>query len=234
MFAEYILSPLIALLPRPWRESVLGPRRLRLVPGAIISGVAEAVLTLYGLIVWYSMYVTTVSQAVATSSAPGADNSRIGMYAYILFWLNPITWIMAYLALEGPVRAVAALSTGEIYGTLPLFLIECIARRLRGPKIDPPIIADEIQAGGKDCDMKIACCRARDEWTYPFTIRYTGAYFQIVASVHLGAGPRPYVYSLRRLPPGERAGGLKDYSPDAILTSKQASSKKTRSFAWCF
>jgi hypothetical protein len=222
VFAAYILSPLIALLPRGWRERVLGPRRLGLVPGAIVSGVVEAVLALYGLIVWYSIYVSTVGQAVATSSVPGAGNSRIGMYAYILFWLNPITWIVAYFAAEGAVRAVAALSTGEICGTLPFFLIERIARRLRRPKTNPPVIADEIQAGGKDCDMKIACCRARDEWTYPFTIRYAGAYFQIVASAYLGAGPRPYVYSLRRLPQGERAGGLKDYSPDAILTSKQA------------
>jgi hypothetical protein len=35
-------------------------------------------------------------------------------------------------------------------------------------------------------------------------------------SVYVTRGPRPYVYSLRRLPPGEIAGGLKDYTPEDV------------------
>lgn len=218
MFETLIFGPVIALLPKRWREDLLATRgNVSLVPGAIISGVVEAILGLAALIVWYSIFVTMAAQAVATSSGPGAGNSRIGMYVYVLFWLNPITWIVAYFGVEGAVRAVCAISTDQVYGMLPLFLIERSVRALRPPKPELPLVADEILPGGPGCDMKIACCRARTDWTYPFTIRYGGAFFQVVASARLGAGVRPYIYSLRRLPPGEVARGLKDYHPEDIL-----------------
>lgn len=218
MFETFILGPVIALLPRRWREDLVATRgNVSLVPGAIISGVAEAILGLAALIAWYSIFVTMAAQAVATSSGPGAGNSRIGMYAYVLFWLNPITWVVAYFGLEGTIRAVCAISTDQVYGVLPLVLIERIVRALKPAKQEPPLVADEVLPGGSGCDMKIACCRSRSEWAYPFTIRYGGAFFQVVASTRLGAGVRPYIYSLRRLPPGEVARGLKDYDPEDIL-----------------
>lgn len=218
MFETFIFGPLVALLPKRWREDLLATRgNASLVPGAIISGVAEAILGLAALIAWYSVFVTMAAQAVATSNAPGADNSRLGMYAYILFLLNPITWIVAYFGVEGAVRAVCAISTDQVYGVLPLVLIERGARALRPPKPELPLVADEILPGGAGCDIKIASCRSQAEWTYPFTIRYGGTFFQVVASARLGAGVRPYIYSLRRLPPGEVARGLKDYDPGDIL-----------------
>lgn len=221
MFETFIFGPVIALLPKRWREDLLAARgSVSLVPGAIISGVVEAILGLAALIVWYSVFVTMAAQAIAASSAPGAGNSRLGMYVYVLFWLNPITWIAAYFGLEGAVRAVCAISTNQVYGMLPLFLIERSVRALRPAKPEPPVVADEVLPGGATCDMKIASCRARSEWTYPFTIRYGGAFFQVIASTCFGAGVRPYIYSLRRLPPGEVARGLKDYDPADILLGK--------------
>lgn len=221
MFETFIFGPVIALLPKRWRENLLAARgSVSLVPGAIISGVVEAILGLAALIVWYSVFVTMAAQVAATSSAPGAGNSRLGMYVYVLFWLNPITWIVAYFGLEGAVRAVCAISTDQVYGMLPLFLIERSVRALRPAKPELPLVADEVLPGGATCDMKIASCRARSEWTYPFTIRYAGAFFQVVASTCLGAGVRPYIYSLRRLPPGEVARGLREYDPADILLGK--------------
>lgn len=218
MFSTYIFGVFIALLPRPWRESWLGSRgNVSLVPGAIVSGIGEAVLSLGALIVWYSVFVTMASQAAATSSAPGAGNSRLGMYVYVLFWLNPITWIVAYFGVEGAVRSVCAISTGEVYGMLPLVLIERGIRAVKPAKIELALVSDEILPGGVGCDMRIACCRVRPEWIYPFTIRYGGTFLQVVASERLGAGVRPFVYSLRRLPAGEVARGLKDYDPEDIL-----------------
>ena len=221
MFSTYIFGAVVALLPRPWRESWLRSRgNVSLVPGAILSGIGEAVLSLGALIVWYSVFVTMAAQAAATSSAPGAGNSRLGMYVYVLFWLNPITWIVAYFGVEGAVRSVCAISTGEVYGMLPLVLIERGIRAVKPAKIELALVSDEILPGGVGCDMKIACCLARAEWTYPFTIRYGGTFFQVVASERLGGGLRPFVYSLRQLPAGEVARGLKDYDPEDILRQR--------------
>ncbi|HTS13838.1 MAG TPA: hypothetical protein VMH00_17085 [Candidatus Limnocylindrales bacterium] len=141
-------------------------------------------------------------------------------------WTSPsrlTTGIAAYLCVEGVVRFYAALSPGEALGTFPLIALADLTRIARNARSRPqiPLVRDEITAGDATCDLKIGSCRARQDWKYPFTLRYAGAYFQVVGYIDLGAGPRPYVYSLRRLPPGEIAGGLKDYTPDDILTAIQ-------------
>lgn len=210
------------MLPRRWRSKVFAAASIQAAPAAILSGILEVILAIVALVVWYSVYVTLLSGAVAHSTSPDAGSNRIGMFAYVWFWLNPITWVLAYSALEGAVRFLAALSTGEPYGIAPLWIVECLStfagtRRRRAQPI-LPLVADEISPGDASCDAKIASCRPKSDWKYPFTIRYAGAYFQVIANMDLGAGPRPHVYSLRRLPAGEIAAGLKDYDPADVLT----------------
>jgi hypothetical protein len=220
VLATYILGPFAALLPRRWRKKVFPSAPAQMSRVAMLSGILEAVLAMAGLVLWYSIYVTLASDAIGRSTAPGGS-SRIGMFAYIWFWLNPITWFVSYFVFEGAVRYLAALTAGEACGSLPLCFADWVWRhaRPRSAKLDPPLVADEMVPGDAAGDIKIASCRAKPDWQYPFTIRYAGAYFQVFASVHLGAGPRPHVYSLRRLRPGEVARGLKEYKPDDILTT---------------
>jgi len=225
MFATYILGPIFTLLPRRWRERVFQTTASRTARAATISGIIEAVLALFGLAVWYSIYVAMAANTAAHSGATVPDEyaNRAGVFAYVLFWLNPITWMVAYFGLEGVARSLAALTSGEVYGTLPLCAVDYVVRRVKkhGTKPELPLVADEIAAGDATCDMKIASCRNKPDWEYPFTIRYAGAYFQVVANMHLAAGARPYVYSLRRLPAGEVARGLKEYDPEDILRAAQ-------------
>jgi len=221
--STYLLGPILTFLPRRWRERIFCTTPNRLARATVLSGILEAVLTLVALVVWYSIYVTMTASALAHSSSDAAGaTERMGLFAYVRFWLNPITWVIAYFGFEGVLRSTAALSTGESYGTLPLFLLERLFRRATRPRAIPalPLVPDEITPGDAGCDMKIASCRARPEWKYPFTIHYGGAYFQVVADMNLGAGPRPYVYSLRRLPPGEVARGLQEYHPGDILSAQ--------------
>jgi hypothetical protein len=221
VFSTYILGPLLTLLPRPWRTRVFAAAAIQAARAAAVSGILESVAALAGLIAWYSFYVTLAADAISRSPLPGAGSPRIGLFGHVWFWLNPITWAVAYFGLEGVTRALAALITGEVYGTLPLAIAEYLTRipKLRRADTERPLIADEILPGGATCDMKIASCRSKTDWKYPFTILYGGAYFQVVASLALAAGPRPYVYSLRRLPHGEVARGLKDYHPEDVLAT---------------
>jgi hypothetical protein len=224
MWATYILGPIFTLLPRRWREKIFPTTPNRLARAATLSGIFEALLALVALLVWYSIYVSLAADALAHSSAgSGSSGERMGLFAYIWFWLNPITWVVAYFGLEGASRSLAALSAGESYGTLPLFLAERLYQLAARPskKSELAPVSDEVTPGDATCDMKIASYRAKTDWKYPFTIHYGGAYFQVIASIHLGAGPRPYVYSLRRLPPGEIARGLKEYRPEDVLVAVQ-------------
>jgi hypothetical protein len=222
VFSTYILGPILALLPRHWRERVFPLPPGPAAGAAVLSGILESVLALAALVAWYSIYVTLAADAISHSSLPGGGSPTVGLFAYIWFWLNPITWALAYFGLEGVARSLAALTSGEVYGILPLFFLEYAIRsaRRRGTKPDLPLIGDEVLPGGSSCDIKIASCRVKSEWKYPFTIRYAGEYFQVVASAEMGLGPRPYVYSLRRLPHGEVASGLKDYHPDNVLGAR--------------
>jgi len=143
-----------------------------------------------------------------------------------LAWISPsrvITSVAAYFAAEGIVRFYAALSSHEALGSFPLIAAADLYRIVKNSRARPklPLVRDEISPGNETCDLRIASCRPKTDWKYPFTIRYAGAYFQVIGYVDVGAGPRPYIYSLRRLPPGEIAGGLKDYDPENILTAIQ-------------
>lgn len=143
-----------------------------------------------------------------------------------LAWTSPsrtATSLAAYFCVEGLVRFYAGLSTGEGLGSFPLIVLADLWRIARHstarPK--PPLVRDEILPGDPGSDLKIASCREKSEWKYPYTIRYAGAYFQVTGEIQMPSVPRPYIYLLRRLPPGEIARGLKDYSPDDILTRLQ-------------
>lgn len=141
-------------------------------------------------------------------------------------WTSPspmITYLTAYFAVEGIVRLCEGVSTGEGLGSFPLIAIADLWRIARQSAAPPklPLVCDELLPGDAASDLKIASCREKSEWRYPHTIRYAGTYFQVTGHIQIAAGPRPFVYSLRRLPPGEIAKGLKEYSPDDILTKLQ-------------
>lgn len=224
MLSTCIFGPLATMLPRRWRVRALAAMPVQVSFAATLSGVLETVLAIAGLVAWYSIYVTLAAEAIGHSSAAIPDQSanRIGMFAVVWFWLNPVTWVVAYFILEGAARLLAGLVTGEAYGILPLWALERIwrftNRRRQKGKPTLPLVADEITPGDATCDIKIASCRSKAGGKYPFTIRYAGAYFQVIASLDLTAGPRPHIYSLRRLPPGEIAGGLTDYDPADVLS----------------
>lgn len=223
MLATYILGPIFTLLPQRWRERVFQSTQGRIARAATLSGIVESVLALFAIAVWYSIYAAMAANTAAHSGTVVPDEyaNRVGLFGYIWFCLNPVTWIIAYFGLEGVARSLAALASGEVYGTLPLCAADYIVRRVKKHRAKPalPLVADEIISGDESCDMKIASCRNKPDWEYPFTIRYAGAYFQVIASMHLAAGPRPHVYSLHRLPVGEVARGLKEYHPEDILNS---------------
>ena len=221
LLSTFIICPFLAMLPRRWRARILPTEPAEFARAGVISGVIEAVLGLFALVVWYSIFVGMARQAISHSANSGGGSSFIGVFALIWFWINPITWCVAYFGAEGAVRSVSALANGDVYGMLPLYLLDRLLHRGQAA-IEPEedVIADEVLPGNRTCDMRIASCRAKADWEYPFTIKYEGTYFQVMSCQRLHGGLRPFVYSLRRLPAGERTSGLREYHLEDILAGK--------------
>ena len=195
---KFILGPFVSLLPLRWRSAVYHQAVSLLAPGAVISGAITFVVGLVMLVAWF--------------------NGDIGVH-----WTHAQAMLFAtavgYIALEGLIRAYLGLTTGEVHGIFVLGIAEGIVSFVTRPvaKAKPPLVEDEITPGGASCDLKILSCREKRDWKFPYTIRYGGTFFQVTGSMYLARGPRPYVYSLRRLQAGEIAGGLKDYTTKDAL-----------------
>lgn len=222
-WTTYIIGPVYTLLPQRWRGKDRHGSGPYLARAAMISGVGEGMLSLLALSSWYMRYFGMlgdkyVNYLVNAQGEPFAWES-VAHAGFFTFIMHPFTWLILYFGVEGTLRTFAALSTGEVFGTLPLWAAERLYRLAmrRRPRAELPLVRDEVTSGGAACDFRIYSCRRKTTWTYPFTIRYGGAYFQVLDEKVISAGPRPYTYSLRRLPPGEVARGLAEYDPDDVL-----------------
>jgi hypothetical protein len=213
----YLLGPFLAFLPLRWRKAHLAQLPIRWGTAAFFSGLLEIGAFFEILIWWYSYFVTSFGQVLSQSSVQDqVPPGREGLVGLAGFAMNPLTWLVFYIGFEGLVRAAGTLAGGEARGTIflaaPYYFYKKAVKRTAAPEL--PLVRDEITPGDATCDIRIASSRAKAEWKYPFTLRYGGGYFQVVSMTRLAAGPRPYMYSLRRLPAGEIARGLKEYDPE--------------------
>jgi hypothetical protein len=223
-WATYILGPVYTLLPQRWRAGARRGSNVYLARAALLSGVLEAVLSLCLLRAWYLSYFQTFANQYAhylrtTHSNVLYTSESVMQAGFATFAFHPLTWLILYFALEGMLRAVAALSTGEAHGTFPLFACDYLYRvaALRSKTPELPLVRDEVSTGDTSGNIRIASCRRKLDWRHPYTIRYAGTFFQVVAEKVMHRGPRPFVYTLRRLPPGSIARGLQNYDPEDVL-----------------
>ncbi len=221
----YLLGPILAFLPQRLRNRWWPNSPIEWKSATVISGVAEAILSLVAFGFWYFQYFLFLAQKYVAARDAAPDTFRYGwemvrQAGLFAFALHPLTWVIIFFACEGVVRSLAALTEQNSCGTFPLAALDylyCLVARPR-PAEELPLVRDEMTPGKGKFDLQISTCRQRPGWEYPFTIRYGGSYFQVIGESRIAAGPRPYLYQLRRLPPGEIAGGVRDYDPDDILS----------------
>jgi hypothetical protein len=129
LFWTYIVGPLAALLPAPWRRAVSGFVRVDWARAALLSGFLEILAAIISLGYWYmfdmTRRMTQITDAVATGQvATGASEHQVSGAALTFFYLDFLTWILFYVFLEGVVRLCGAAFTENVMGTLPLYLLE--------------------------------------------------------------------------------------------------------------
>jgi hypothetical protein len=243
----YLIAPVLSLLPRRWRDSLARSSSIPWVPATIISGCVEAVCGLIGLVYWYSYSVSGWAQKslfVQLKAHPGIaiPPATEGFFGLLLVAVHPLTWVIVAFSLEGIVRVCAAAFTGEILGTLPLFIVDKILTLFmhRGSSAKDsgdslrssgssffsalrqeyltgrlPLVADELHYTGRDSEevLEIHACRPKPEWDPPRVVRCGDDYFRLERAAQT-SGSRPFVYVLRRLASGVPGRTVLEYRPD--------------------
>jgi hypothetical protein len=130
----FLLGPFLSLLPTRWRKALPFSQAVHWHSASIISGLAESLIAVVGLMYWYSYSVTTwVSRALDNTLSKSAPTTitdhEIGFAALLIWATHPLTWTIAYFGIEGMARACAAL-TDTVLGVFPLYLLEKIYSKI--------------------------------------------------------------------------------------------------------
>lgn len=229
----YLLGPLLALLPKGWRVRWFADAPVNWPRAGTLSGFLQGFGCLLGLIAWYLFFIQgavdqqtgATAQAIMAKGPPkGATDVglsyAIGFSALSAFLLQPLTWVLGFLAVEGVLRMFAAWLTEETPGTLPLVLFDrgAAAMQRLAFKVRVPLVADVATPGSKKdpWDLKVESCRRKPLWTPGRAIRFEDALYRVEASYE-SRPPRPFGYRLVLLPPSEVARGVLTYSPEEPL-----------------
>ena len=83
-------------------------------------------------------------------------------------------------------------------------------------------ISDELslKRDGPDEILEICACRQKEGWNPPRTVRYEDTYYRL-ESASLGHRPRPFEYTLRRLPAGVPGPMVIWYTPADVVLRKE-------------
>jgi hypothetical protein len=247
----YVIGPVFSLLPTSWRKPLPLTEKIHWAHAATLSGFAEFLLALAGLLKWYSISMTTwvnrgLEVALDGKAGPGITDQAIGAMAWFLWANHPLTWVIGYFSVEGTVRMCAAAFSDSVLGTLPLYLVDKVVRvffgrsktaqessgatssffRAIGEKVlesSVPVTADEIsfQKCGTDDILEIRASRKKPEWDPPRVVRFEETYYRLEECSKC-AGARPFRYTLRRLAAGVPGRRVLVYSQvDVVVTAKR-------------
>ena len=172
----------------------------------------------------------------------------IGLAALVIWVTHPLTWLIASAGVEGSVRFLGAAFTETNLGILPLFLLDKIIGKFSG-RSEPSWakaagysqanfssfvgaireeaivkgLPDELCFSGSAPDelLEIRACRRKADWNPPRMVRFQDSYYRLEA-LSGGSAPRPFRYTLRKLPAGVMGRTVLVYSPeDASIFAKR-------------
>jgi hypothetical protein len=220
-------------------------------PATALSGFAEATLALIAIMYWYSYTITTWvdrgwDAALSGKMPVGVTDHQIGFTALLIFATHPLTWAIAYFGVEGSVRLLGAIASGNNLGILPLFVADKVFGKITG-RADAktgvtmessrgnvssylgavgdsvmgkflPSVPDELSLIRNETEeiLEIRASRKKADWIPPRVVRYQDAYYRLEADTR-GIAPRPFHYQLRRLERGVPGRNVLLYSPEQPL-----------------
>jgi hypothetical protein len=242
----FLLGPFLAVLPKRWRESLPMQKFIEWRAASMLSGFGEFLFGVVVMLYWYSYSVTTwvsrgLDAALAGKMGPNVSDHDIGFMAIFIFATHPLTWLLAYVAVEGTVRLAGAAFAENNLGVLLLFMADKIFLKFTGRSgiaqaagytetnlssyvgairekvrvMRTPITPDElcVTREGAEEFLEIRACRNKPDWTSPRTVRYQDVFYRLEESFR-GSEPRLFRYRLRRLSAGVMSRTVLVYAPE--------------------
>ncbi|MGH9669128.1 MAG: hypothetical protein ACRD3A_03345 [Terriglobales bacterium] len=195
---------------------------------ALISGMLQILACFVLIVLLYPAFVNRVMAGQSMEKAQlgamekGGETAVMGFGLVLLaaYLVHPVTLLLEYFLLEGFVRALAALVTGEVVPTLPLVGLAWALGRTQAAAAEKalgPRIVDLVQPGdGSLYDLLIASCRPKEGWDHLMTVSYQEKLYEVTHHEE-GNRPRRFLYHLRRKPEGKVVRGLYHYDPAEVL-----------------
>lgn len=254
----FLLGPFLALLPKRWRQSLSFRGSIEWRMATMLSAFGEILLAIVVFFYWYSYSMNSwvsrgLDAALAGKVGPNVTGEEIGFAAWVMLVGHPLTWLLAFIFIEGSVRLMGAAFTENNLGILPLFLFDKIFLKITGRSgpgiaqaagytqgnvssyVDAlreklrssraPVLPDELRVSREQAEefLEIRACRRKPDWVPPRTVRYQDAFYRLEACSQ-GPEPRPFRYRLRRLSAGVMGRTVLVYSPDeAPIVSENVS-----------
>jgi hypothetical protein len=244
----FLLDPSWRSCPSCWRRSLSFRESIEWRIASVLSGFGEMLLAIVAFFYWYSYSMNSwvsrgLDAAMAGKMGPNVTGEEIGFAAWVMLVAHPVTWLLAFVFVEGSVRLVGAAFTENHLGILPLFLFDNILLKITGrsgPGIAQAagyaegnvssyvgtlrdkvrssrvsIVPDELRVSREQVEefLEIRSYRRKQDWDPPRTVRYLDAFYRLEACSP-GPEPRPFRYRLRRLSAGVMGRTVLVYSPD--------------------
>ena len=172
--------------------------------------------------------ISRIGEHIILKSAETAGESAVrgfGLILFLAYIITPLSLLLIYFAIEGAVRLIGAVATGEIVGTLPFTLADISLRRWNthhaekklGPRV--PDIVSVPPVDGSGYHLSIASCREKQGWDHLITISYGDTLYEVADYIE-GSAPHKFVYLLRHAPAHKVVRGLHHYDPEEVMERK--------------
>jgi len=192
-----------------------------------------------------SWAAAALDSAPKKSAGSGYDPHILGLTVVVIWWIHPLTWLIFSFFMEGMVRLVAAVSTEQVLPWWPLALTDWIYgiathRPREGEALHTPPAKDQLRSAirsvkeavqnarnpevadqlvesqnGLGLVIEIHSSRRKRDWEPPRIVGIADHYYRLEFTAE-GKRPRPFIYSLRRLPAGVPGRKVLVYVPPTV------------------
>ena len=217
----YLRDVVLTFLPHDYRPEWAPPERDLVGPcmagGAVLSFVC--VIPLAGG--YFDFIHEAFDRIVAGPDLlENPDLLNSGVMYYFEYLFRPSSFFLFYFFVENVFRTFFAGTVGQVYGTLPLHIVNW-GHRLVSPHYEEwamgPRVIDRVKkVEGKPYDLLVGTCRRKPTWDTYNTISYEGELYEVLKEVD-SHPPYRFLYELRKNPKWRVTRKIHEYDPRETL-----------------